>query len=533
MSKGYLCIVLHAHLPFIRHPEQQNFLEENWLFEALTESYIPILKVFERLLNDNIDFHITLSLSPTLITMLNDALLKRRYKRYIDRLIEISEREVKRTRTDIHFKEVASMYHQRFKDIQKIFEDEYKMDLISVFRSLQRTNQVELITTSATHAFLPVLDKYPVMAEAQVSIGIDTYRKNFDAYPKGFWLPECGYKPFFDRYLKKHNVSFFFLDSHAVSFGDPEPAYDVYAPVLCPSGLFAFGRDTETSVQVWSSASGYPGDFEYRDFYRDIGFDLDTDYIRKFASLYGGRTYTGLKYYRITGNSIIKKPYRSRFALKKMQEHSRHFVESRISQVNTLAADLKIKPLITSLYDAELFGHWWFEGPGWLENVLRDIDQRKKYIKTVTPSQYLNISKRSGSAQQCSQPLMSSWGAGRFYSSWINSSNDYMYRHIHKAIEMMINLAERFPDATGIAERALNQAARELFLSQHSDWAFMMKSEEYSAFGHNSFFSHINNFQNLYETIVKGNIRENYIRKMEERGRIFPEIDYRIFKTAQ
>jgi 1,4-alpha-glucan branching enzyme len=216
-----------------------------------------------------------------------------------------------------------------------------------------------------------------------------------------------------------------------------------------------------------------------------------------------------------------------------MQEHSRHFVESRISQVNALAADLKIKPLITSLYDAELFGHWWFEGPGWLENVLRDIDQRKKYITTVTPSQYLNISKRSGSAQQCSQPLMSSWGAGRFYTSWINSSNDYMYRHIHKAIEMMIDLAERFPDARGIAERALNQAAREIFLSQHSDWAFMMKSEEYAAFGRNSFFSHINNFQNLYETIVKGNIRENYIRRMEERGRIFAEIDYRFFKTGQ
>ena len=411
MSKGYLCIVLHAHLPFIRHPEQPDFLEENWLFEAITESYIPLLKMFERLLNDNVDFNITLSLSPTLISMLSDVLLKTRYQLYIERLIEISGKEVKRTRKDNHFNTVANMYHQRFKDIQKIFQDEYKMDLINVFRNLQRTKKVEIITTSATHSFLPAFDKYPLMVEAQLSIGIDIHRKYFGNYSKGFWLPECGYQPFFDQYLKKHNISFFFLDSHAVTFGYPTPAYGVYAPVFCPSGLFAFGRDTETSQQVWSSASGYPGAFEYRDFYRDIGFDLDTDYIRKFSSLYGARTYTGLKYYRITGKTVNKKPYGPLLALRKPREHSHHFVQSRISQVKTLAANLKIKPLITSLYDAELFGHWWFEGPIWLETVLRDIDQRKKYIQTVTPSQYLNLSKHNVFAKQFSQPLVSSWGA--------------------------------------------------------------------------------------------------------------------------
>ena len=533
MSKGYLCIVLHAHLPFIRNPKQQNFLEENWLFEAITESYIPLLKVFERLLNDNINFNITLSLSPTLTAMLTDALLKERYKRHLERLIEISEFEVKRTRKDIHFKLIADMYYQRFKEIYTIFKDEYKMDLINVFSKLQRTNKIELITTSATHAFLPVLDKYPIMVDAQLGIGIDMHKKYFGTYPKGFWLPECGYKNCFDRYLKKHKVSFFFLDSHAVTCGVPEPPYGIYTPVLCPSGLFAFGRDTETSQQVWSSACGYPGASVYRDFYRDIGFDLDNEYIRKFASLYGARTYTGLKYYRITGKSDHKKPYSPCHAYKKMQDHSRHFVQSRVSQVKALSAHLKISPLITALYDAELFGHWWFEGPDWLETVFRDIDQKKNYLTTVTPSQYLNLEKRSVFTKQISHPLMSSWGARGFHETWVNPSNDYIYRHIHKTIEMMIDLADSYPHATGKVERALNQAVREILLAQHSDWAFMMKSDTYSMFGRKRFLSHINNFQNLYEMIIKGNISENSIRTMEERDNIFPEIDYRIFKSKQ
>jgi 1,4-alpha-glucan branching enzyme len=531
MSKGYLCIVLHAHLPFIRHPEQPFFLEENWLFEAMTESYIPLMKVFERLINDDIDFHITLSLSPTLVTMLYDKLLKDRYKRYLEHVIEISERELKRTAKDIHINPVAAMYLQRFRAIQKIFEDEYNMNLINVFANLQRTKKVELITTSATHAFLPVLDTYPFMVEAQVRVGIDTHRKYFGTNPRGFWLPECGYKSSFDQYLKKHNISFFFLDSHAVTCGDPVPAYGVYAPVLCPSGMFAFGRDTETSQQVWSSASGYPGDFEYRDFYRDIGFDITTDYIRKFLSLYGGRTYTGLKYYRITGKSDVKKPYRELLASKKVHEHARHFVQSRISHVKALTANAEMNPLITSLYDAELFGHWWFEGPDWLEAVLRGIDQEKRYMTTMTASQCLKLVKQGVLAKQCSQPLMSSWGARGFHESWINPSNDYMYRHIHKAIEMMSTLAESFPRATGNVQRALNQAAREILLSQHSDWAFMMKSDTYTSFGRKSFVSHINNFHTLYEMIMRGNVCENNICTMEERGRIFPEIDYRIFKT--
>src|SRR4030043_235414 len=157
MHKGYLCIVLHAHLPYIRHPEYDYFLEENWLYEAITETYIPLLDVFERLINDDIDFRITLSLSPALIEMLNDNLLRDRYKRHIEQLIELSEKEGLRTKGDINFEPIVRMYNERFQRIRYLFEDVYKRDIVSAFKALQNTGKFEFITSAETHAFLPTI----------------------------------------------------------------------------------------------------------------------------------------------------------------------------------------------------------------------------------------------------------------------------------------------------------------------------------------------------------------------------------------
>ena len=126
MHKGYLILILHAHLPYIRHPEHEYFLEENWLYEAITESYIPLIDVFDRLLNDNIDFRITLSLSPTLVEMFNDSFLRERYLRYINNLIELSEKELLRNRGDISFEPLARMYNNRFKRVKFLYEEACK-----------------------------------------------------------------------------------------------------------------------------------------------------------------------------------------------------------------------------------------------------------------------------------------------------------------------------------------------------------------------------------------------------------------------
>ncbi len=531
MLKGYLCIVLHAHLPYIRHPEYDYFLEENWLYEAITETYIPLLDMLERLINDGIDFRITLSISPTLIEMFNDDLLRDRYKRYIDMLIELAEKEAHRTKGDMNFESIVRIYRKRFLRIRHLFEDIYKRNLTSAFKALQDTGKIEIVTSAATHAFLPNLSVYPQAVKAQIKVGSEHYQKNFGRYPKGIWLPECGFASGFDRYIKDAGIRFFFLETHGVVHGTPLPRCSVYAPVLCPSGAVAFGRDVESSKQVWSSIEGYPGDFDYRDFYRDIGFDLDPGYIKPYVHPDGIRTYTGLKYYRITGKTDNKEPYIIQLARKKAAEHASNFIFNRELQVNFFSETLKIKPIIIATYDAELFGHWWFEGPEWLDFLLRKIYLGHRNFRTITPSEYLSSQAFKPRSLQVCEPSMSSWGHNGYNEVWLNGSNDYVYRHLLKAAERMTCLAERFSNTNGILHRSLNQAAREVLLSQHSDWAFMMRSGTATAYAKKRFEDHIGRFNHLYQSIISGDIQEKWLNEIEDKDRIFQDIDYRVYRS--
>jgi 1,4-alpha-glucan branching enzyme len=537
MRKGFLCIVLHAHLPYVRHPEYDCFLEENWLYEAITETYIPLLDMFGRLINDRISFGITLSLSPTLVEMFNDHFLRERYKRYIENLLELTEREIRRTRGDIHFEPVARMYHERFRRVRFLFEEVYQKDLTAAFQKLQDAGNIRIITTAATHAFLPNLFMYPEAVRAQIRIAAEHYKRNFCRCLEGIWLPECGYAPGFENYLQAEGIRYFFLDTHGILFGRPFPEQGIYAPVFCPNGTVAFGRDPETSRQVWSSTEGYPGDFDYRDFYRDIGYDLDLEYLRPNINPDGIRSFTGIKYWRITGKTDDKKPYVPEIAAQRVREHAMHFIQAIQARMENLSLKSRICPVITAPYDAELFGHWWFEGLYWLEELLRGIQAKAKNFLTGTPAEYLSLF--SDTDFQMIQPSQSSWGDLGYSEVWLNRENDYIYRYIHKSTEKMIWLANRFsgPSENQIpllqsSTRLLNQAAREILLSQQSDWAFIMKAGTSSEYAKKRFEGHIQKFNALYQLLINGEIQEGVLKSIEDTDRIFQELDYRAYSSS-
>lgn len=536
MHKGYLCLVLHAHLPYMRHPEHDYFLEENWLYEAMTETYIPLLDVFERLINDGINFKITLSLSPPLVEMFNDGLLRTRYQRYLDQLIQLTEQEVHRTKGDIHFAQIARMYREKFRRIRSLFENTYRNDLVAAFRALQDTHKIEIITSAATHAFLPILSIQPRAVEVQIELGYQQHCRNFAKKPSGMWLPECGFAPGIDHYLNICGVKFFFLDTHGIVYGKPLPKFSVYTPIACPAGVAAFGRDVYSSKQVWSSLEGYPGDAAYRDFYRDIGFDLNLEYLKTYLHPHMVRTFTGLKYYRVTRNNDKKEPYVIHAAQKKVEDHAHDFVTKKDLQIEYLSEIFKARespfpPIVTATYDAELFGHWWFEGIDWLESSLRKIGSNAKSYTTITPSEYLNLPGCSVACLPACQPSLSSWGNKGYNEVWLNPSNDYVYRHILKTTERMTDLADTFSDAKGTLKKALNQTAREVLLSQQSDWTFIMKSGTATQFAKKSFQEHISIFNRLYQAIIRQRIPEKWLREIELRDNIFRDIDYRIFRS--
>lgn len=524
--QGYFSIVLHAHLPFVCHPEHEDFLEEDWYFEAVTETYLPLLRVFRGLQRDGVSFRISMVLTPTLVSMFNNPLLRSRYCRWIGRKIELAEKELKRTQPEPHLHMLAGMYHGLFHACRHEFEDEYGYDLTGAFRQLQDAGVLEILTCAATHGFLPLLQPWPRAVRAQIRVAAEHYRDNFGRDPRGIWLPECGYFVGLDEALAEENIRYFIVDTHGLLNASPRPLYGTFAPVFCPTGVAAFGRDLETSKQVWSKNEGYPGDFWYREFYRDVGFDLDWNYVRPYIQPTGERKLTGVKYYRITGKSDYKEWYEPDRARDRAAEHAANFMFNRERQIEWVSAHMDgHTPIVLAPYDAELFGHWWFEGPQFLDFFIRKTAFDQRVFALATPSEYLERFP----TQQLSVPSPSSWGWRGYNEVWLEGSNDWIYRHLHCATRRMLELADRFPDAQGLQRRALNQAARELLLAQASDWAFIMKTKTAVDYAVRRQRDHLLAFQNLYQQLLEGEINFAYLLLLEGRENIFPRLDYRAY----
>lgn len=527
MIKGYVALVLHAHLPYVRHPEYDGFLEERWLFEAISETYIPLLNTFQRLLDEGADYRITMSLTPPLLSMLSDQLLQQRYIKYLEQLIRLCEKELERTKNQPEFNLLAKMYYEKYLSDLSVFRDKYNCNLVEAFKNIKDSGKLEIIASAATHGYLPLMGCNPQAIKAQILIGVKSYEKFLGSKPKGLWLPECGYVPEVEEWLKRNGIDYIITESHGILYGNPKPVFGTYSPIVTPNGIVAFGRDIESSKQVWSATEGYPGDFDYREFYRDIGFDLDYDYIKDYISLDGQRIHTGIKYYRITGKTEHKQPYNPEWAKNKAELHAGNFMFNREKQIGFLNEKMDRPPIVVCPYDAELFGHWWYEGPDWVYFLLKKFYTEQDNVKLVTLSEYMS----ENPVMQVCAPCPSSWGHNGYNEVWLNGSNDWIYRHLHKAVERMVELADSNRFADGVIRDALNQAARELLLAQSSDWAFIMKTGTMVQYAEKRTKDHIGRFTRLYHDIKERSIDEEWLRYIEYKDNIFPEIDYRVYSN--
>ena len=531
MNKGYLSIVLHAHLPYVHHPEHDSFFEENWLFEAITECYLPLIAMLDRLQQDQVKCRLTLSLSPTLITMLQDDLLKARYTRHLQQLLELAEKEILRTQDQPVLNELARQYQREFLQAQNCYQNHYQGDVLAAFAKHYRAGNLELITTAATHGFLPLLNVSEAAVWCQIKTGIDTFKAYFGFAPKGFWLPECGFYPGLESALKTSGVEYFFVDSHGLLDASEAPKQGVYAPLDCGNGVMAFGRDPSCSQQVWSSEQGYPGDADYREYYRDIGFDLPLDYIGPYILDGVTRVNTGIKYHRVTGQgATVKALYQVDKAQQKARLHAEDFIAKRQQQIQVLSPDMPQPPIIVAPYDAELFGHWWYEGPLWLEQVLRLASAGDSGIETVACSDYLQRQP----TQQQAMPAASTWGDQGYADYWLNESNEWIYPILHQAGSEMEKLVADLKNfkLSDLQQRALNQALRSLLLAQASDWPFILKSGTTAEYAKKRIMDHLARFNYLQDCIRKNRIDERYLTALEVMDDIFPAIDFCDYSAA-
>src|SRR5438128_7240340 len=520
---GSLALILHAHLPFVRHPEHEHFLEEEWFFEAITESYIPLLRVMQRLVDDGVPFKLTMSLTPTLCAMLQDPLLRERYVQHLDLLIDLAAREQKRNRKHPQLRELADFYSKMFREIRAFFVDECRHDLLEVFRNLRETGALEIIACAATHGSLPILQQQaPQAARAQILIGRDVYVDLFRAGPSGFWLPECAYAPGLEAILQEANIRWFVLDTHGLLFGKPRPRRSIYAPCYTPAGLAAFARDRDSSRQVWSAQGGYPGDPAYRELYRDAGFDLPLEHLGPVT--HGTRKFSGVKYHRITGASDQKELYDPVAAEKVAETQARHFVSERRRQIREVAA-AGFDPIVVVPFDAELFGHWWFEGPRFLEQFIRQAAIGRDFCLS-TPSEYL----AANPTQQIIEPATSTWGENGYFEVWLNPSNAWIYPQLHVAAQQMSEVARRAAnECSPLADRVLKQLARELLLAQSSDWAFLIKTGAAPEYATKRTIDHLARFNRLYDQLVTNTVDEEFLRGCEWRDNLFPNVNWRYY----
>ncbi len=531
--EGYLSLVLHAHLPFVRHPEHESFLEEQWLFEAITETYIPLLQIIERWRSEKISAPLTLTLTPTLCAMLMDSLLQRRYAAYLEGLIDLAEKETYRTTWEKPLQELAFFYQERLKATLEFYRGR-RSDLVGVFRELQDDGQLEIITSAATHAVLPLLLPHMPSVRAQVLIARDQYRQCFGRDPRGIWLPECAHDERLEPVLAEAGLSWFITDTHGLLHARPKPVYGTFAPVLTQRGLAAFGRDYASARQVWSRHEGYPGDPRYRDFYRDIGFDLDWDYLKPYLATAGRRSFTGIKYCAITGQNASKSVYNRKAALEAAESHAAHFLKARCEQITKAAEIIKRPPLVVAPYDAELFGHWWYEGPEFLDLLVRKAFYDQKVFGFLTPSQYL----RRHPEQQVATPAASSWGEQGYWRMWLDEANQWIYPHLRIAQERMTKLAERGAREEGrrageelsLTGQALRQAGRELLLAQASDWPFILRTGTSPEYARTRLKSHLLRFTRLYEQLSTGEIEAQWLRRVSDEDNLFADVDWKYWR---
>lgn len=450
-----LAIVLHAHLPYVRHDEPDR-LEERWLFEAITETYIPLIWQLEQLPKEKT---LTLSLSPPLLEMLADPLLQKRYLNYL----KVAQALIRKERRYGFIEtELLTFYEERYKQLEETFLS-CNQNVVSLFAQYQDT--VSFITTSATHAILPYMKTIEGI-KAQIEAGLDCFTKHIGFRPNGFWTPECALDERVDEALASAGIQYTFVDEHALPSRKP---------AMSPNGVMLIPRNRQLSGAVWSSVDGYPGHEMYREFYRDVAYERTDQYIAPFIHPEGIRIDTGIKCWRVTGKNEEKQTYDRVEAMKQVQRDAIDFLE-KVEQTTTNDA------FETVPFDAELFGHWWFEGPEWVGMIVEDGLRRGML---TLPESFLDTDM-----QQLKDLPFTTWGRDGYGDVWLNEKNRYMYKPLHSMEMELVSLA-KYKHPFSAVEKEMMQ---HWMLAASSDWAFILDGQTATTYAQKRFDDHVEAF---------------------------------------
>lgn len=515
---GAVLFIFNAHIPYIKKNRKKSAGDERWLFQAAGESYLPLIDVFLRLKNEGTPFKVAFSLSPTLITMLADPAIQERCRDYLAQRADFYAREAEH---DSEFQLTARMHATRSAYFLKLFSEKLDCRLLDAFKMLSDSGNLELMTTAATHAFLPLLEPSAIMSRAQIKQGLDTFAEYFGFIPNGFWMPECGCRLGFDKLILEQGPRFTVIDTLAMLGSSPKPKYASFKPFSSPSGLALFTNDISASLDIWSAKTGFYTAPEYL-WQSDSCMEAPPGSSGEFPA-------EEPAYRKNTGPTDRKGAYNQADANKTAWRHASVFLEGLNERCKWARKQINFPPAVTISLNAEFFGKLWFEGPLWLEYVLR-ASASEDHPQTVLPSAYLEECEDL----QISMPTGSSWGDGSFGARWLNFANDWAYKQVTLAGRRYLKMVRLGDMGDPLKERLINQAGRELMLAQASDWPLLLSAGQLTRMAQRRLRDHLVAFWTLFDYYREGRVDEESLRRIESRSEIFQNLDYKkLFRERQ
>lgn len=549
MNQVDVVVMLHSHLPYVlnhgRWPHGSD-----WICEAAIDTYLPLIEKFRALDAMNIAAPVTVGFTPILANQLEHPTFVRELEAYFDQRFAFCDEAPASLEStgDGHLLPLVDFWRSRLVRLRLLFH-EIGRDIPREFRRLQDAERIEITSSAATHGFLPMLARDESI-RLQLALGAAEHVRIFGRQAEGCWVPECAYRPPgewaplgrapIDRVGTEAHVAwagfrYFFVDSHMARAGNPLELYGerfdgvvrhvpmsdanaLHQPSHTPYEAYqvtdetsvrqvaAFVRDPRSSAQVWSRHGGYPGAPAYLEFHKI-------------------RWPGGLKLWRVSepGTDLGgKAPYEPEAARSQAQAHAGHF--ARLLDRVSVAQLEKGGNVIVAPFDAELFGHWWFEGPDFLGDLYAQLPDYSE-LRAMTAGGHLDA-QAPASALRLAE---GSWGANGDFSMWNGPLVAWTWPVIWEIEEKFWSLAPRALDEERTHE-ILAQAARSMLLLQSSDWQFIISTGEVEDYAIRRFNGHAEDCRNLLnalEQVLGGGDMAAAIRltkELQARDDVFREI---------